>query len=60
MHPFSDVVSSEKVWKLAHATTMLNLIIFSPLMRIVWGTNAFRPLPVLNYWSKLAYGFIFV
>ena len=60
MHPFSDVVSSEKVWKLAHAITMLNLIISSPLIRIVWATNAFRPLPARNCWSKPVYGFIFV
>jgi len=60
MHPFSGVVSSEKVWKLAHTTTMLNSTIFFLLTLIVSATNAFQPLPARNCWSKPAYGFIFV
>jgi hypothetical protein len=57
MHPFSDVVSSEKVWKLVYENIMLNSTIFFPLMQIVSGTNAFLPLPVRNYWSEPVYGF---
>ena len=37
---------------------MLNSTIFSPLVSIVLVTNAFQPLPVRNYWSAPAYGFI--
>jgi hypothetical protein len=60
MHPFSDVVSSEKVWKLVYAIIILNSTISFPLTQIVSGTNAFPPLPVANYWSAPAYGFIFM
>ena len=58
MHPFSGVVSSEKVWKLVCAITMLNSTISSPLTRIVSVINAFRPLPVRNCWRARIHGFI--